>query len=111
MWKSGKEDDTAREELDSNLNFSETPHFEDEYDGKKYHFDFNALAKVKRRERLRVFAFLMLVFVLAVALVVMVILYKNKSQIVVQTAVKLEVAKGKKDVTGVKIIHGRSSNL
>ena len=101
MWQSGKNDDGLREELDSNLNVSETPHFEDEYDGKKYHFDFNALAKVKRRERLRVFGFLMMVFVLAIALIVMVILYKNKKPDVVvklqadkQTAFKLEIAKG-----------------
>ena len=98
MWKSGKgdDDDTAREELDSNLNVSdETPHFEDEYDGKKYHFDFNALSKVKRRERLRTLGFLLLIFVLTISLIVMVILYKNKNQIVEQTTTALEVTKGK----------------
>ena len=93
MWKNWKEgEERDREELDANLS---TTQFEDEYDGKKYHFDFNALAKVKRRERLRIFAFLMLVFVLAVALVVMVILYKNKNTVVIQTIGKLSVAQGK----------------
>ena len=99
MWKSveakEEEEDEGQIVLDSNLNNTHSSHFEDEYDGKKYNFDFNALANFKRRERTKILLFLVLTFVLAVALVIMVILYTNEER-EKTTVTELTAIKGRK---------------
>uniref|UniRef100_A0A7M5WMM5 EGF-like domain-containing protein n=2 Tax=Clytia hemisphaerica TaxID=252671 RepID=A0A7M5WMM5_9CNID len=93
-----------------NLNsLSLSTQFEDEYDGKKYSFDFNALKKVQRRERAKIFLFMLVIFVLASALVVMTILYRNKmddnkdlSITLTATKVKLTAARNKTANIGEK---------
>ena len=101
MWTGKGQQLEDEDESDMNLNSNSlSTQFEDEYDGKKYSFDFNALKKVQRRERAKILIFMLVIFVLASALVVMTILYRNKMDANQDLSKTLTATKGKK-VVGV----------
>ena len=87
MWKPNDEESKQMSE------------YVDEYDGKQYQFDFNALVKVKKRERVKVLVLISIIIILIVALITMVILYNSKDRSIDEEHSLVEQLKGKLDAS------------